>query len=295
MFLDLPCLFEGVIEPMNALKKLSSDKGLTDDQVMEYAQQIEERGFIVLPSGWSEKFIEEVRNALDLACEACDKIQTANNVGLLNHEKTLSGAAHHLLPFSDTFVQLLEQELYFPIIERYLGGKVILNNAGGFINLGEDVYGHALSIHRDVRTVDDDYGKQMLLVLITLDDFTEDNGATYLLPGSHLVREKPDEDYFLTHAVRAIAPKGSLVIFDARLWHSAGFNCTELPRRAITYGFTRPFFKQQFDYCRALGWNKVEQMTENLQQLLGFYSRVPSSHDEWYQPIDRRFYRRDQG
>lgn len=268
---------------------------LSDTDIQNFSKEIEEKGYIVLPSGWPEAFLEALREALSFACSECSKIQSRNGVGALINEKSLSGAAHHLLPFSDTFVSVLEQELYFPIIEHYLGGKVVLNNAGGFINIGSDVYQHALSIHRDVRTVSEDYGKQMLLVLMTLDEFTEQNGATYLLPGSHLMREKPSEEYFLEHAVRVIAPAGSLVIFDARLWHSAGVNHTSEARRAITYGFTRPFFKPQFDYCRALGWEHVSQLSPHLQQVLGYFSRVPSDHNEWYRPLAERFYKSDQG
>jgi ectoine hydroxylase-related dioxygenase (phytanoyl-CoA dioxygenase family) len=63
----------------------------------------------------------------------------------------------------------------------------------------------------------------------------------------------------------------------------------------LTLGFTRPFMKQQLDYPRALGYDRSETLSPALRQLLGYNARVPVSLDEWYQPPDRRLYKRDQG
>jgi ectoine hydroxylase-related dioxygenase (phytanoyl-CoA dioxygenase family) len=52
--------------------------------------------------------------------------------------------------------------------------------------------------------------------------------------------------------------------------------------------------KQLLDYPRAIGYNKMNEFNLELQQLLGYHSRVPSSLDEWYQPEEKRFYKKDQ-
>ena len=77
------------------------------------------------------------------------------------------------------------------------------------------LYKHGMSIHRDTRTPD--FGKQIVVaVMVTLDEFTSNNGATYLLPGSHQQLERPSDELFYANAKRAITGAGSLVIFDAR-------------------------------------------------------------------------------
>jgi len=128
-----------------------------------------------------------------------------------------------------------------------------------------------------------------------LDDFTEENGATYLLSGSHRMREKPADEIFFKDAVRATGPAGTMVVFDSNLWHAAGVNRTECPRRALTLAFTRPFIKPQLDYPRALGYDRGPSFSPALRQLLGYNARVPTSLDEWYQPPEHRLYRHDQG
>jgi ectoine hydroxylase-related dioxygenase (phytanoyl-CoA dioxygenase family) len=49
--------------------------------------------------------------------------------------------------------------------------------------------------------------------------------------------------------------------------------------------------KQQLDYPRAVGYDELEKMSSRLQQLIGFFSRTPSTLDEWYQKPENRFYR----
>ncbi len=84
-------------------------------------------------------------------------------------------------------------------------------------------------------------------------------------------------------------------MFNSNLWHAAGVNRSDRPRRALTLAFTRPFVKQQLDYPRALGYDRGDSFSPALRQLLGYNARVPSSLDEWYQPLDKRLYKRDQG
>jgi ectoine hydroxylase-related dioxygenase (phytanoyl-CoA dioxygenase family) len=64
---------------------------------------------------------------------------------------------------------------------------------------------------------------------------------------------------------------------------------------AINQQFTRSYVKQQVDYVRALGDDVVEAQAPRTQQLLGWYTRVVTSLDEFYRPADQRLYRGGQG
>jgi hypothetical protein len=52
--------------------------------------------------------------------------------------------------------------------------------------------------------------------------------------------------------------------------------------------------KQLLDYPRALGYDKMDLFTYEMQRFLGYHSRVPSSLNEWYQPEENRFYKKYQ-
>jgi ectoine hydroxylase-related dioxygenase (phytanoyl-CoA dioxygenase family) len=95
--------------------------------------------------------------------------------------------------------------------------------------------------------------------------------------------------------VRATGEAGTMAIFDPRVWHAAGINTTDNPRRVLTISFTRPNHKPQFDFVRNIGEEKMATMSKNLKQLIGYYSRVPADHKEWYQDPEDRYYQMDQG
>jgi ectoine hydroxylase-related dioxygenase (phytanoyl-CoA dioxygenase family) len=86
-----------------------------------------------------------------------------------------------------------------------------------------------------------------------------------------------------------------MIVFDSTLWHAAGANASGRDRLAINHQFTRSWIKQQIDYVRALGDAGVEAQPPRTQQLLGWYTRVVTSLDEFYQPAEQRLYRRGQG
>jgi len=85
-----------------------------------------------------------------------------------------------------------------------------------------------------------------------LDDFTADNGATRVVPGSHRLGVPPRDampDPAAAHPgeVQLIAPAGTVVIFNSHLWHGGTRNRTGLPRRALHAYFTRRGNPQQLD------------------------------------------------
>jgi ectoine hydroxylase-related dioxygenase (phytanoyl-CoA dioxygenase family) len=84
-----------------------------------------------------------------------------------------------------------------------------------------------------------------------LDDFTEANGGTRLVPGSHLVAER--RQYVLQDTVAAEGPAGAALIFDGRLAHGTGANLTpDEHRHAILAYHCRPFVRQQENFFLGL-------------------------------------------
>lgn len=83
-----------------------------------------------------------------------------------------------------------------------------------------------------------------LSVIWALEDFTDDNGATEVIPGSHLWgAEHPDERAHTPR--RAVMPAGSALVFDAALWHRGGANRSPGTRLALSPQYCQPWLRPQ--------------------------------------------------
>ena len=128
---------------------------------------------------------------------------------------------------------------------------------------------------------------------ILLDDFTEENGATWYLPRSHTRTDAPSEQEFFAGAKRLVAPAGSVFYFNARLWHSGGANQTGQWRHALTINMCRSYMKQRLDIPRAMTEAGITDIPERARQKLGFLCQVPANYDEYYAPRHLRKYRQE--
>jgi ectoine hydroxylase-related dioxygenase (phytanoyl-CoA dioxygenase family) len=100
-------------------------------------------------------------------------------------------------------------------------------------------------------------------------DFTEDNGATRVIPGSHRWNKLPDPRQRIA-TVPATGPAGTALLFDGRLWHGTGANSTNEPRHALFTYFCRAFVRQQENFSLSLSPEAYDQCSDELRGLLGF-------------------------
>lgn len=250
---------------------------------------IRERGWIHFPQCLEPAFVEALRDGMDLAYNTCKSIQVKNGVDV-----NTDGTVHHLLGQAPVFLQFIGRLELHQYMRAFFNAPYILNSFGGVINLPHKA-SYVCNIHRDIRTF---YNIPMMInMLVMLDDFTLENGATWFLTGSNQRDEKPEENYFYEQADRAVGKAGDIILFDSLVWHAAGKNTTEKVRRALTLTFSRPFMKQQLDYPRLIGYDRYDtgEFAEDVSQVIGFNARVPSNLHEWYQPPAKRYYKPGQG
>ena len=104
-------------------------------------------------------------------------------------------------------------------------------------------------------------------------DFTGENGATRLVPGSHVSGRQPDPS--VPHSIRTIAatgPAGTAIAFDGRIWHGGGANHTPESRYGITTAGCGPQFRPIENYTRGLRPEVFDRCSEATLARLGFRS-----------------------
>lgn len=207
------------------------------------------------------------------------------------------GVLRLMMRFDPFFADLLTLPPMLAVVDQLLGETAILHLQNGFIlppavQAPEEVFQHRF--HMDFPRYLNGY-LASLNVFLAVDPFNEANGATLLVPGTQQRPTQPDQTFMRRQALSMQCPAGSAIVFDSTLWHAAGRNHTDVDRLAINHQFTRSWIKQQIDYCRALPGDLLLNLPARAQQLLGYYTRVVTSLDEYYQPADKRLYRGGQG
>jgi len=182
-------------------------------------------------------------------------------------------------------------------VDHYLGTTAILHLQNGFILPSTSTHDGSLfqsTFHRDFPRVLNGY-LMSINAFFALDDFRAANGATWVVPGTHQRDARPADGEMERAAVCVECGAGAMIVFDSTLWHCAGRNTSGRDRLAVNHQFTRSYVKQQLDYVRALGDAAIRAMVPRTQQLLGYYTRVVTSLDEYYRPEAERLYRKGQG
>jgi ectoine hydroxylase-related dioxygenase (phytanoyl-CoA dioxygenase family) len=247
-----------------------------------YLNELDDRGCVLIERLLSEDLVQRCRNALEKAIES-----EAGYHGTTDYADY--GMIQCCPMYDRVFIDLLDLPDLMTPIEDVLGdGCIVYSYASSSLPPGGTNF--AARIHVDCPRLIPGYLTNMGVVVL-LDDFTEENGATWFLPGSHNRIDPPGEQEFYANAGRLVAPAGSAWFVNPRVWHAAGINTTDRWRHSIGINMCRPYMKQRIDLPRLLVDTDLEGVTDNALQKLGFHAQPPTSLDEFYAPPEKRTFR----
>ncbi len=106
-----------------------------------------------------------------------------------------------------------------------------------------------------------------------IDDFTEENGATSIVPKSHLWGDEQVPSR--THAIPSVMPAGSVVFYPATLWHGGGANQSNASRLAVTCQYCEPWLRTQENYFLSTPLDVVSEVSEDIRRMLGYSIHPP--------------------
>jgi ectoine hydroxylase-related dioxygenase (phytanoyl-CoA dioxygenase family) len=128
-------------------------------------------------------------------------------------------------------------------------------------------------LHVDMAAIPDERGYWVCNTIWVLDDFTPDNGATRMIPGSHRWGTRPQDvlaDPMAPHPdeVLLLAKAGSIAIMNAHMWHGGTANRTSAPRLAMHAFYCRRDKPQQQYQKRLLRPEVQASLSPDLRAIL---------------------------
>lgn len=237
----------------------------------EAAEQVRRLGYARFDPGYTAEELAAISAAFDAARRGYVERWTEERLRPLDELNTLRALCTHGGPL---FVQLASHPMLLAVLERLIAGRFVLNQQNGIINPPAQDYNQG-AWHRDLPYQHFVSSSPLAInALFCVDDFTSDNGATFVLPASHQAAAFPSEGFVQSSAVQVEARAGEFILLDCMTFHAGGFNRTDRPRRAVNHVYTIPFFKQQI---KLPGILDEQQLSPEQKSLFGFDYQEPAS------------------
>ncbi len=167
------------------------------------------------------------------------------------------------------FAELVQHPAALRLVRAVIGWPALLGNLSANI-VGPGAVESVL--HADQVFVPEPWpaDPQGVNVAWCLDEFTEANGATRVVPRSHRAHRNPAPDERVD-TVAVEAPLGTMMVFESRVWHRTGANTSADRRRAGLFGwYTRPIYRTQENWFLSLDPSIRESASDTLLELLAY-------------------------
>lgn len=237
---------------------------LTDD-LDRAAKDLDEEGYCLLACPVPEAEFQALRDHLHRLA-AQERASEAGYVYDGGNQRVFS-----LLNKGEVYERNVQDPSVLQLMEGLLGYSFLLSSTHANI---AGPGGAPMHIHADQTFARPPWPQYALVAnsMWMLDDFTAENGATRLVPRSHLLGREPDYSAGEgnVETLPACAPAGSVLIFDGRLWHQTGANRTDEPRHGILNYYCRGYVRQQQNFFTGLAPHVPERATPVMKRLLGF-------------------------
>lgn len=248
------------------------------DDTDSAVEEIRTVGYAVVASGLSEADLEMIRPKIDAIYDRqVAEIGGHAVLAALND----ADIARCLLGYDDYFLTLATHPALMSICRKLLGQAFCLMSQNAIINRPTDAH-YQVTWHRDLNYQHWVSSRPLAIsALYAIDAFSEQTGGTRLLPASHKIEAFPSDQYVDRHQLTVSAPAGSILVFDAMVYHRSGVNSSGRVRRAVNHIYTLPLIKQQISLPEMLRGRFADDPF--LRTLLGYDSQTGDDVQHWRQ------------
>jgi len=212
---------------------------MTKEQLLH----LDEHGYVLLEDAMPASLLDRLRTQIQERFA-----EEGNRAG---HEFLQEEQAHRLANLVDKG-EVFQEAIVLPEVlegvRRVLGPAYKLSSLNARSTDPHSTAGQPL--HVDMGAIADDRGYWVCNTVWLLDDFTAENGATRMVPGSHRWGRRPQDELADPSAphpdeVLLLGKAGGVAIMNAHLWHGGTANRTDAPRLAMHAFYCRSDKPQQ--------------------------------------------------
>jgi len=228
-----------------------------------HLRHIAERGYTVIPDVFDAARAAQLVHELE-RLEVDLGITPASN----SFEGRSTVRIYNLLARGKLFEAIPVEPAVLPVVEGVLDEGCLISSLSS-IAIGPGESPQPLHADDQVMPLGRPHVATVCNTMWALTDFTEENGATRLVPGSHRWDHAPDygREY---DSVAAEMPSGSVLVWHGSLWHGGGANRTDSRRYGVAMNYCAGWVRQQENQQLGIPLDTVRGFDPRLAELCGF-------------------------
>ena len=236
---------------------------ISSDRMTKALQDFDRDGFVVLENVIDTDLVGELKEAL---------LKTEHDLNITGRDTDFEGRQtiriYNLLAHGQSYWKVPVHEAVLPFAETVLDTELQLSSISS-ITLCPGQGAQPLHADDQLIPVAKPHQPFTLNCVWAISDFTEENGATRLIPGSHKAGDMPDYDVEMD-SVAGEMPAGSVIFWHGSLWHGGGTNRTDERRYAIANYYCSGFIRQQENQQLGIPSDLASRFPRRLQELCGY-------------------------
>ncbi|HEX8804552.1 MAG TPA: phytanoyl-CoA dioxygenase family protein [Acidimicrobiales bacterium] len=252
---------------------------LTAEETATHVGRIAERGWTVVEDAIEPDLVDELTATLD---------HLELDLGALPADNSFEGRhtvrVYNLLVHGDVFARVPVHPNVLPVVEGVLDPGCLLSSLSS-IAIGADETAQPIHADDQLIPLPKPHPPVVCNTMWALTDFTEANGATRLVPGTHL-QDSPEYGRAYD-SVPAEMARGSVLVWHGSLWHGGGANTTAERRVGIACNYCAGYIRQQENQQLGIPRAVARGFDDRLARLCGYgiYSGL-IGHIDKHDPIE---------
>jgi ectoine hydroxylase-related dioxygenase (phytanoyl-CoA dioxygenase family) len=253
---------------------------LPPEDLERHVERMNRDGFTVLERAIDPSLLDAL--ATDLARLEVELGATpASNI----FEGTRTVRIYNLLARGRVYEQVPVHDDVLPIIERVLDRGCLVSSLSS-IAIGPGEAAQPLHADDQLIPLPKPHVPIICNTMWALTDFTYDNGATRVIPGSHREAGSPELGKAYD-TVPAVMARGSVLVFNGSLWHGGGANRTGERRVGLAMNYCAGYLRQQENQQLGLPAEVARGFSPRLRKLVGYgLYRGLLGHIDKCSPVD---------